>query len=63
VSSYSKLTWNLEAAGVADDKGSLFRTAAGSWFAGTDPTFTPVMRPEGFGEAIANAKRIASPPA
>ena len=34
-----------------------------TWFAGTDPTFTPLMRPEGFGEAIANAKRIVSPPA
>jgi len=34
-----------------------------TWFAGADPTFTPVMRPEGFGEAIANAKKIVSPPA
>ena len=34
-----------------------------TWFTGTDPIFTPLMRPEGFGEAIANAKRIVSPPA
>jgi hypothetical protein len=34
-----------------------------TWFTGTDPTFTPVMRPEGFAEAIANAKRVVSPPA
>jgi hypothetical protein len=33
-----------------------------TWFAGSEPTFTPVMRPEGFAEAIANAKRIMSPP-
>ena len=33
-----------------------------TWFAGTEPTFTPVMRPEGFAEAIASAKRIVSPP-
>ena len=33
-----------------------------TWFAGTEPTFTPVMRPEGFAEAIANAKRIVAPP-
>ena len=28
---------------------------------GTESTFTPVMRPEGFAEAIASAKRIVSP--
>lgn len=34
-----------------------------TWFAGTEPTLTPVMRPEIYGEAIRNAKRIVSPPA
>ena len=34
-----------------------------TWFAGTEPTFTPVMRPEAFAEAIANAKQIIVPPA
>ena len=34
-----------------------------TWFTGTEPAFTPVMRPEAFGEVIANAKRILSPPA
>ena len=34
-----------------------------TWFAGTEPTFTPVMRPDAYAEAIANAKRIVSPPA
>ena len=33
-----------------------------AWFVGTEPTFTPIMRPEIYGEAIANAKRIISPP-
>ena len=33
-----------------------------TWFTSTEPTFTPVMRPEGFAEAIANAKRIMPPP-
>jgi hypothetical protein len=33
-----------------------------TWFTGTEPTFTPVMKPEVYGEAIANAKRILSPP-
>ena len=34
-----------------------------TWFTGTEPTLTPVMRPEVYGEAIENAKRIVSPPA
>jgi len=34
-----------------------------TWFVGTTPTFTPVMRPEIYAEASANAKRIVSPPA
>jgi hypothetical protein len=33
-----------------------------TWLTGGEPTFTPIMRPEIFGEAIANAKRIVSPP-
>jgi hypothetical protein len=33
-----------------------------TWFAGTEPTFTPVMRPEVYAEGIENAKRIVSPP-
>jgi hypothetical protein len=33
-----------------------------TWFVGTEPTFTPVMKPEVYGEAIANAKRILPPP-
>jgi len=33
-----------------------------TWFGGTEPMFTPVMRPEVYAEAIANAKRIMSPP-
>jgi hypothetical protein len=33
-----------------------------TWFVGTEPTFTPVMKPEVYGEAIANAKRILLPP-
>ena len=33
-----------------------------TWFACSEPTFTPVMKPEVYGEAIANAKRILSPP-
>ena len=33
-----------------------------TWFSGAEPTFTPIMRPENFGEAIANAKRIVEPP-
>lgn len=34
-----------------------------TWFSGNEPTFTPVMKPEVYGEAIANAKRIINPPA
>src|SRR5437870_5718761 len=34
-----------------------------TWFAGTEPTFTPVMRPEAYAEAIQNAKHIVPPPA
>src|SRR6266700_274308 len=33
-----------------------------TWFTGAEPTFTPIMQPEIFGEAIANAKRIITPP-
>lgn len=33
-----------------------------TWFVGAEPTFTPVMKPEVYGEAIANAKRILPPP-
>jgi hypothetical protein len=33
-----------------------------TWFAGEEPTFTPIMRPEIFGEAMVNAKRIVQPP-
>ena len=33
-----------------------------TWFAGTEPMLTPVMRPEVYAEAIENAKRIVSPP-
>ncbi len=33
-----------------------------TWFAGIEPTFTPVMPPEVYAEAIENAKRIISPP-
>ena len=32
-----------------------------SWFAGSNPRFTPLMPPEVFGEAIENAKKILSP--
>jgi hypothetical protein len=32
-----------------------------SWWLKTEPTFTPLMSPEIFGEAIANAKKIISP--
>ena len=28
-----------------------------TWFAGAEPTFTPIMRPEMFSEAIANGRR------
>lgn len=33
-----------------------------TWFTGTEPTFTPLMPPEVFGEAITNAKKIFAPP-
>ncbi len=33
-----------------------------TWFAGTEPAFTPVMSPEVYAEAIENAKRIVPPP-
>jgi hypothetical protein len=33
-----------------------------TWFTGAEPTFTPIMRPEIYGEAIANAKKIVAPP-
>ena len=33
-----------------------------AWFVGTEPTFTPIMRPEIYGEAIANAKILITPP-
>ncbi len=32
-----------------------------TWWLKTEPTFTPLMAPEIYGEAIANAKRITSP--
>ena len=28
-----------------------------TWFAGTEPTFTPIMAPETYGQAIENAKK------
>ena len=33
-----------------------------TWMTGGEPTFTPIMRLETFGEAIANAKKIVTPP-
>lgn len=33
-----------------------------TWFAGAEPTFTPVMPPEVYAEAIEHARRIVSPP-
>jgi hypothetical protein len=33
-----------------------------TWFTGAEPTFTPIMRPEIYSEAIANAKKIIAPP-
>jgi len=33
-----------------------------TWFAGAEPKFTPLMPAEVYGEAIANAKKIVSPP-
>lgn len=32
-----------------------------TWFAGCEPTFTPLIKPEIFEEASNNAKRIVSP--
>lgn len=32
-----------------------------TWFTQTEPSFTPIMPPEAFGEAVANAKRIIAP--
>jgi hypothetical protein len=33
-----------------------------TWFTGTEPTFTPIMNAQVYGEAITNAKRILTPP-
>jgi hypothetical protein len=33
-----------------------------TWATKAEPTFTPIMKLEVFGEAIENAKRIATPP-
>jgi len=33
-----------------------------TWFTGDKPTFTPIMNPAIYGEAIANAKKIVGPP-
>jgi hypothetical protein len=33
-----------------------------TWATGTDPTFTPLIKPEVYEEALNNAKRIVSPP-
>ena len=32
-----------------------------AWFVDVEPTFTPLMSPEIYGEAIANAKKIIKP--
>ena len=32
-----------------------------TWYTGCNPSFTPLMPPETFGEAIENAKKIVSP--
>jgi hypothetical protein len=32
-----------------------------AWFIDVEPTFTPLMSPEIYGEAIANAKKIITP--
>lgn len=32
-----------------------------TWFTGSEPTFTPVIRPKTYAEAITNAKRIVAP--
>jgi hypothetical protein len=33
-----------------------------TWFVGNEPSFTPVMKPEVYGETIEKAKRIIAPP-
>ncbi len=33
-----------------------------TWFTGGEPTFTPIMKAENYGEAIEKAKRIVTPP-
>jgi hypothetical protein len=33
-----------------------------TWWAGTEPTFTPIMPLEVYSEAIEHAKKLASPP-
>ena len=33
-----------------------------TWFAGKEPTFTPLIQPEIFDEALTKAKRIVQPP-
>jgi hypothetical protein len=33
-----------------------------TWFVGSEPNFTPIMKPEIYGEAIERAKRIITPP-
>jgi hypothetical protein len=33
-----------------------------TWFSGTEPTFTPLIKPEIYDEASAAAKRIVTPP-
>ena len=33
-----------------------------TWFTGGEPTFTPIMSPEIYAEAIENAKRLVTPP-
>jgi hypothetical protein len=32
-----------------------------TWWTKTEPSFTPIMKPETYGGVIANAKRITSP--
>jgi hypothetical protein len=32
-----------------------------TWFAGTEPKFTPIMAPELFGQAMEQAKKIIAP--
>jgi hypothetical protein len=33
-----------------------------TWWAGGEPTFTPIMSPESYDEAIRAAKKIVAPP-